>query len=162
MTSQLAALSNASGVAQYALPAGFGADLGKGIGAIALYAIVGLVLMLIGFYAIDWTTPGKLSELVRTGRPNAVIVTASGMVSMALIIVVAIFFSASDLTAGLITSVVYGLVGIIAQVLAVRTLEWVTKLDVRNTIEAEKFAPASVVVAAVHIALGLIVAVAIS
>ncbi|GLZ43094.1 DUF350 domain-containing protein [Actinokineospora sp. NBRC 105648] len=156
MTSHLAAVSNV------ALPAGFGADLGKGIGAIALYAIIGLVLMLIGFYAIDWTTPGKLSDLVRTGKPNAVIVTASGMLSMALIIVVAIFFSASDLTAGLITSVVYGLIGIIVQVLAVRTLEWVTKLDVGATIESEKFAPASVVVAAVHIALGLIVAVAIS
>ncbi|SES46354.1 Uncharacterized membrane protein YjfL, UPF0719 family [Actinokineospora terrae] len=156
MTTQLAAVSN------IALPAGFGADLGKGIGAIALYAIIGLVLMLIGFYAIDWTTPGKLSDLVRTGKPNAVIVTASGMLSMALIIVVAIFFSASDLTAGLITSVVYGLIGIVVQVLAVRTLEWVTKLDVGSTIQDDKFAPASVVVAAVHIALGLIVAVAIS
>ncbi|WP_092785968.1 DUF350 domain-containing protein [Actinokineospora terrae] len=156
VTTQLAAVSN------IALPAGFGADLGKGIGAIALYAIIGLVLMLIGFYAIDWTTPGKLSDLVRTGKPNAVIVTASGMLSMALIIVVAIFFSASDLTAGLITSVVYGLIGIVVQVLAVRTLEWVTKLDVGSTIQDDKFAPASVVVAAVHIALGLIVAVAIS
>ncbi|MGW5050757.1 DUF350 domain-containing protein [Actinokineospora sp. NPDC004072] len=145
-----------------ALPENFGADLARGMGAIVLYAIVGLVLMLLGFYAIDFTTPGKLSELVRAGRPNAVIVTSSGMVSMALIIVVAIFFSASDLTAGLITSVVYGLLGIIAQVLAVRTLEWVTKLDVGSTIEDEQFAPASVVVAAVHIALGLIVAVAIS
>ncbi|PPK65960.1 DUF350 domain-containing protein [Actinokineospora auranticolor] len=156
MTSQLAAVTN------LALPAGFGADLGKGIGAIALYAIIGLVLMLIGFYAIDWTTPGKLSELVRTGKPNAVIITASGMLSMALIIVVAIFFSANDLTAGLITSVVYGLIGIIVQVLAVRTLEWVTRLDIGQTIDDEKFAPASVVVAAAHIALGLIVAVAIS
>ncbi|GAA3024398.1 DUF350 domain-containing protein [Actinokineospora globicatena] len=156
VTTQLAAVSN------IALPAGFGADLGKGIGAIALYAIIGLVLMLIGFYAIDWTTPGKLSDLVRTGKPNAVIVTASGMLSMALIIVVAIYFSASDLTAGLITSVVYGLIGIVVQVLAVRTLEWVTKLDVGSTIQDDKFAPASVVVAAVHIALGLIVAVAIS
>ncbi|WP_018683450.1 DUF350 domain-containing protein [Actinokineospora enzanensis] len=156
MTTHLAAVSNA------ALPAGFGGELGRGIGAIALYAIVGLVLMLIGFYAIDWTTPGKLSELVRTGKPNAVIVTASGMLSMALIIVVAIFSSASDLTAGLITSVVYGLIGIIVQVLAVRTLEWVTRLDVGATIEHEEFAPASIVVAAVHIALGLIVAVAIS
>lgn len=157
MTSQLAVAAS-----NVALPVGFGADLGKGIGAIALYAVVGLVLMLIGFYAIDWTTPGKLSELVRTGKPNAVIVTASGMLSMALIIVVAIFFSASDLTAGLITSVVYGLVGILVQVAAVRTLEWVTRLDVGATIESEKFAPASIVVAAAHMALGFIVAVAIS
>ncbi|EWC61746.1 hypothetical protein UO65_2933 [Actinokineospora spheciospongiae] len=156
MTIHLAAVSN------IALPDGFGSSLGRGIGAIVLYAIVGLVLMLLGFYAIDWTTPGKLSALVRDGRPNAVIVTASGMLSMAFIIVVAILFSSSDLTAGLITSVVYGLVGIVAQVLAVRTLEWVTKLDVGATIEETRFAPASVVVAAVHLALGMIVAVAIS
>lgn len=140
----------------------FGTDLGRGIGAIALYAIVGLLLMLLGFYAIDFTTPGKLSELVRRGLPNAVIVTASGMLSMAFIIVVAIWTSSSDLAEGLITSLVYGLVGIIAQVGAVRLLEWVTRIDVRSTIESDRFAPASFVVAAAHLALGLVVAVAIS
>jgi uncharacterized membrane protein YjfL (UPF0719 family) len=156
VSSQLAAATNV------ALPEGFWPDLGEGIGAIALYAVVGVVLMLIGFYAIDFTTPGKLSELVRTGRPNAVIVTASGMLSMAFIIVVAIVNSASDLTAGLIQSLIFGLVGIVAQVLAVRLLEWTTRLDVNATIQAEKFAPGSAVVAAVHLALGLVVAVAIS
>lgn len=156
MTSHLATTANV------ALPEGFWPDLGEGIGAIALYAVVGVILMLIGFYAIDFTTPGKLSDLVRTGKPNAVIVTASGMLSMAFIIVVAIVNSASDLTAGLIQSLVFGLVGIIAQVLAVRLLEWTTRLDVGTTIQEEKFAPSSGVVAAVHIALGLVVAVAIS
>ena len=156
MSSHLAATTSV------ALPEGFWPDLGEGIGAIALYAVVGVVLMLIGFYAIDFTTPGKLSELVRTGKPNAVIVTASGMLSMAFIIVVAIVNSASDLSAGLIQSLVYGLVGIVAQVLAVRLLEWTTRMDVGVTIEADEFAPSSVVVAAVHIALGLVVAVAIS
>lgn len=156
MSSHLATATNV------ALPEGFWPDLGEGIGAIALYAVLGVLLLLAGFYAIDFTTPGKLSDLVRTGRPNAVIVTASGMLSMAFIIVVAILNSASDLTAGLIQSLVFGFIGLIAQVLAVRFLEWVTRLDVGATIEDEKFAPASIVVAAVHIALGLVVAVSIS
>ncbi|TQJ04135.1 DUF350 domain-containing protein [Amycolatopsis cihanbeyliensis] len=145
-----------------ALAETFGSDLARGIGAILLYAVVGLLLMLVGFYAIDLTTPGRLSELVRRGLPNAVIVTASGMLSMAFIIVVAIFTSSSDLTEGLITSLVFGLVGIIGQVLAVRTLEWATRIDVRSTIESETFAPASFVVAGAHLALGLVVAVAVS
>ncbi|WP_197319433.1 DUF350 domain-containing protein [Saccharomonospora sp. NB11] len=145
-----------------ALSETFGTDLARGIGAIMLYAIVGLVLMLIGFYAIDLSTPGKLSELVRAGKPNAVVITASGLVSMAFIVVVAIWASASDLLEGLITSLVYGLVGIVAQVLAVRTLEFVTKIDVRSTIENEKYTAASFIVAAAHLALGLVVAVAIS
>lgn len=145
-----------------ALPETFGHDLLRGIGAILLYGIVGLLLMFIGFYAIDWTTPGKLSKLVHQGRPNAVIVTASALLSMAFIVVVAIFTSSSDLTQGLITSLVYGLLGIIVQVLAVRLLEWATRIDVGHTIEHERFQPVSIVVAAAHLALGLVVAVAIS
>jgi uncharacterized membrane protein YjfL (UPF0719 family) len=145
-----------------ALSETFGTDLVKGIGAILLYGVVGLLLMFAGFWAIDWTTPGKLSHLVHKGLPNAVIVTASALLSMAFIIVVAIANSASDLTGGLITSLVYGLIGIVVQVLAVRLLEWATRIDVGSTIESETFAPASIVVAAAHIALGLVVAVSIS
>jgi uncharacterized membrane protein YjfL (UPF0719 family) len=145
-----------------ALDPDFGSQLGKGIGAIALYAIIGLVLILLGFYAIDWTTPGKLSDLVRTGKPNAVVVTSAGLVSMAFIIVVAIVNSATDLTAGLITSLVYGLIGIVVQVVAVRLLEWATRIDIGGMIQSERFSPASVVVAAAHLALGLVVAVSIS
>jgi uncharacterized membrane protein YjfL (UPF0719 family) len=145
-----------------ALDPDFGAQLGRGIGAIALYAVVGLVLILFGFYAIDWTTPGKLYDLVRTGKPNAVLVTSAGLVSMAFIIVVAITSSASDLTAGLITSLVYGAIGIVVQVAAVRILEWATRINIGEMIQSEKYSPASVVVAAAHVALGLVVAVAIS
>nr|WP_042184295.1 DUF350 domain-containing protein [Kibdelosporangium sp. MJ126-NF4]CEL16206.1 hypothetical protein [Kibdelosporangium sp. MJ126-NF4]CTQ94131.1 hypothetical protein [Kibdelosporangium sp. MJ126-NF4] len=145
-----------------ALDPEFGAQIGRGIGAIALYAIVGLILILLGFYAIDWTTPGKLTDLVRTGKPNAVVITSAGLVSMAFIIVLAITSSASDLLAGLITSLVYGLLGIIVQVAAVRILEWATRLNIGEIIQSEKFSPASVVVAAAHVALGLVVAVAIS
>jgi uncharacterized membrane protein YjfL (UPF0719 family) len=145
-----------------ALSSTFGHDLLRGIGAILLYGVVGLLLMFAGFYAIDWTTPGKLSQLVHRGLPNAVIVTASGLLSMAFIIVVAIANSDSDLTGGLITALVYGLIGIVVQVIAVRLLEWATRIDVGSTIESDKFEPVSVVVAAAHIALGLVIAVAIS
>jgi uncharacterized membrane protein YjfL (UPF0719 family) len=148
--------------ATLALSPTFGSELVRGIGAILLYGVVGLLLMFAGFYAIDWTTPGKLSQLVTRGLPNAVIVTASGLLSMAFIVVVAIFNSASDLTEGLITSLVYGLIGIVVQVVAVRLLEWATRIDVGSTIESEKFAPASIVVAAAHLGLGLVVAVGIS
>jgi uncharacterized membrane protein YjfL (UPF0719 family) len=140
----------------------FGSQLGKGIGAIALYAIVGLVLVLLGFYAIDWTTPGKLSDLVRTGKPNAVVITSAGLLSMAFIIVVAINNSDSDLTAGLITALVYGLIGIVVQVIAIRILEWATRIDIGTLIQSETYSPASIVVAAAHLALGLIIAVSIS
>jgi uncharacterized membrane protein YjfL (UPF0719 family) len=138
------------------------ASLGQGIGAIALYAVIGLVLMIAGFYVIDWTTPGKLSQLVRDGRPNAAVVTASGLFSIAFIVVVAIWFSPAKLSDGLVTSLVFGLVGIIAQVLVMRVFEFVLRLDIGGMLAAEKFTPASLVVASANVSLGLVVAVAIS
>jgi uncharacterized membrane protein YjfL (UPF0719 family) len=144
-----------------ALPADFGGTLLRGLGAILLYAVIGLLLMLVGFYAIDFTTPGKLSVLVQAGRPNAVIITAAGLLSMALIVVVAISNARFDLLAGVLTSLAFGFIGIVVQVLAVRLLEWAARIDVGETITSERFAPASLVVAAAHLALGLVVAVAI-
>jgi uncharacterized membrane protein YjfL (UPF0719 family) len=135
--------------------------IGRGIGAILLYAVVGVLLMLLGFWAVDITTPGKLNRMVREGRPNSVIVTAAGMVSMAFIVVVAIYSAAGALLEGLLSSLIFGLVGIIVQVLGVRLLEWVTGIDIGEVLAAPEIRPQSYVVSAAHVALGLVVAVAI-
>ncbi len=145
----------------HALQPGFFATVGIGVGAIVLYAIVGLILILLGFYAVDLTTPGKLNEMVRAGHPNAVAVTAAAMVSMAFIIVVAIFGSSGRLLEGLLASLIFGLLGIIVQVAGVRVIEWVTGIRIGEVLTAERFMPQSLVVAAAHVALGLVVAVAI-
>jgi uncharacterized membrane protein YjfL (UPF0719 family) len=81
---------------------------------------------------------------------------------MAFIVVIAITSSVGKLDEGLLSALIYGLVGIVVQVAAVRLLEFVTRLDIGSIIESDRFAPASVVVASAHIALGLVVAVAIS
>lgn len=140
---------------------GFLSVLATGIGAILLYAVLGVILMLLGFYAVDLTTPGKLNVMVREGRPNSVVVTAAGMVSMALIVVTAIYTSSGFLTEGLIQTAVFGLVGIIAQVGAVRLLEWVMRIDIGAALAAERLEAVSFVIAAAHVALGLVVAFAI-
>ena len=69
------------------------------IGLIARYVVIGAAPMYAGYFAIDLTTPGDLRGLVREGRPNAVVVSASGPVSMALIVVVAIDISGGGLVA---------------------------------------------------------------
>jgi hypothetical protein len=139
----------------------FFAVIGSGIGAILLYAVVGVLLMLLGFWAVDITTPGKLNRLVRDGMPNAVVVTAAGMVSMAFIVVVAIYASTGSLLEGLLASLIFGLVGIVAQVGGVRLLEWVTGIDIGSVLAADQLRPQAFVVSAAHLALGLVVAVAI-
>ncbi|MFQ6328101.1 DUF350 domain-containing protein [Nocardia sp. CWNU-33] len=144
-----------------ALESGYWNSLGEGVGAIVLYAIVGLALMLVGFYAIDLTTPGKLRTLVAEGKPNAIIVTAAGMVSMALIVVLATYASAGKLSEGLIAALVYGLVGIIAQVISVRVIERALGIDIGAALHADTYTTEVLVVAAAHLALGLVVAFAI-
>jgi uncharacterized membrane protein YjfL (UPF0719 family) len=140
---------------------GFFSVIGRGIGAILLYAVLGVLLMLLGFYAVDLTTPGKLNQMVRNGLPNAVLVTAAGMVSMAFIVVVAIYASSGALLEGLLASLIFGLMGIIVQVGGVRLLEWVTGIDIGAVLAAERVQAQAYVVCAAHVALGLVVAVAI-
>ena len=139
----------------------FFATLGTGIGLIAVYAVLGAVLMYVGYFAIDLTTPGDLRQLVREGRPNAVVVTSAGLVSVAFVVIVAIYVSQGSFVGGILATTVYGLIGIVAQVVAVRGLEAVARLDVGACLRDEGFTPVSVVIAAMHLALGLVVATAI-
>ena len=148
-------------VTTLALESGYWNSLGRGVGAIILYAIVGLVLMVVGFYAIDLTTPGKLRDIVRQGNPNAIIILASGMLSMAFIVVLAIYASSGKLSEGLIASLVFGLVGIVAQVISVRAVELVSGVDIGDVVNSPTYKPEVLVVAAAHFGLGLVVAVAI-
>ncbi len=144
-----------------AIGPGFFPVIGRGVGAILLYAVLGVLLMLLGFWAVDITTPGKLNRMVRDGLPGAVLVTSAGMVSMAFIVVTAIYSSSGSLAEGLLGALVFGLVGIIAQVGGVRLLEWVTGIRIGPILESEFLEPEAWVVAAAHVALGLVVAVAI-
>ena len=138
-----------------------GTVIGTGIGAILLYAVLGVLLMLLGFFAVDLTTPGPLNRQVREGRPNAVLVTAAGMVGIAFIVVMSIYVSSGALLDGLLTTLIFGVIGVVAQVLAARLLEWVTGIDMGVVLAADTVRAQAWLVAAVHIVLGLVVAVAI-
>ncbi|OBK29562.1 hypothetical protein A5634_18345 [Mycobacterium asiaticum] len=135
--------------------------LGRGAGAIVLYSILGLVLMIIGFYAIDLTTPGPLRKMVNAGKPNAIIVSSAGMVSMAFIVVIAIYSSSGNLRQGLLASAVFGLVGIAAQVVMMRIAALVIGIDMETLFFADEFSYDALMVAAAQFALGIVVSVAI-
>jgi Domain of Unknown Function (DUF350) len=141
--------------------AGYWNVLGRGVGAIVLYAIVGLALMIAGFYAIDLTTPGPLRKMVDAGKPNAIVVAAAGVVSMALIVVLAIYASSGKLVEGLVGSAIFGIVGIIAQVVMMRIATLVIGIDMDALFDSGEFSYDSLMVAAAQFALGIVVAVAI-
>ncbi|MEZ0362513.1 MULTISPECIES: DUF350 domain-containing protein [Mycobacterium] len=144
-----------------ALQPDYWSSLGRGVSAIVLYAIVGLVLMMVGFQAIDLATPGPLRKMVAAGKPNAIIVAAAGMVSMALIVVVAIYSSYGKLAEGLIATAVYGLVGIAAQVGMMRIAALVIGVGMDALFESDQYRNEVLTVAAAQFALGMVVGVAI-
>jgi uncharacterized membrane protein YjfL (UPF0719 family) len=136
--------------------------LSRGVPAILAYAFLGLLLLLLGYYVTDWTTPGKLSTIIRTEHnPNAAMLAASGVAGVALIVVAAIFTSGGSLIEGLTETLVFGVVGILAQAVASLVFERVIGMDPRRLISEEKLSPASVLIGVTRVGIGLITAFAL-
>jgi uncharacterized membrane protein YjfL (UPF0719 family) len=128
-----------------------------------LYFLVGIVVLVAGFVMVDALTPGKLRrEVFVDRRPNAVVITAAMDVSLALIIVAAIRASSDQLGQGLLDTLVYGLVGVALQGIALAILEAAVPGRFRGFIDAEEFHPASIAAAVVLIVVGGINAVALT
>jgi uncharacterized membrane protein YjfL (UPF0719 family) len=128
-----------------------------------LYFLVGIVVLFAGFVMVDALTPGKLRrEVFVDRRPNAVVITAAMDVSLALIIVAAIRASSDQLGQGLLDTLVYGLVGVALQGIALAILEAAVPGRFRGFIDAEEFHPASIAAAVVLIVVGGINAVALT
>ena len=136
--------------------------LGRGSLAIVTYAFLGTVLLLLGYFVTDWTTPGKLSAIIRTEHnPNAAMLAASGVAGVALIVVAAIFTSGGSLVDGLIETLVFGLVGIAAQAVASLAFERIIGMDPRRLMSEQTLSPASVLVGVTRVGIGLITAFAL-
>jgi uncharacterized membrane protein YjfL (UPF0719 family) len=136
--------------------------LSRGVPAIASYALLGLLLLLLGYYVTDWTTPGKLSAIIRTEHnPNAAMLAASGVAGVALIVVAAIFTSGGSLIDGLTETLVFGVVGILAQAIASLVFERAIGMDPRRLVSEQTLSPASVLIGVTRVGIGLITAFAL-
>jgi uncharacterized membrane protein YjfL (UPF0719 family) len=136
--------------------------LSRGVPAIVTYALLGTLLLLLGYFVTDWTTPGQLSAIIRTEHnPNAAMLAASGVAGVALIVVAAIFTSGGNLIDGLTETLVFGVVGIAAQAVASLAFERVIGMDPRRLMSEQALSPASVLVGVTRVGIGLITAFAL-
>ncbi|MEU0567798.1 DUF350 domain-containing protein [Nonomuraea sp. NPDC005983] len=136
--------------------------LARGAGAIAAYAAVGVVLLIVGFYVIDMATPGKLSAVIRTERnPNATLLATSALAAVGLIVAASIWSSGGRLLEGLAGTVVFGLVGIVVQTVAMLVFDKLVGISVRDLVKEEELQPGARLLAVTHLAIGLITAVAV-
>lgn len=138
-------------------------ELATGLLSGLAYGGAGLILLLAGYKLTDALTPGRLTELIYENRNvNASLVTSSSMVAVATIVTTAILTSADDFSEGIGNTFGYGLLGILLLGISFVVVDKVTpgKLGVICTDEARH--PAVYVTVATQLALGAIVAAAIS
>lgn len=127
------------------------------------YSFVGVALMVVGFVVVDVITPGDLRRQIWVDRnPNAVLLVASNLVGVSLIIAAAIWTSQGSLGTALLSSVVYGLIGLAAMGVAFLLVGALTPGRLRGLVAEPELHPAAFVNAAAHVGIGLVVAAGLS
>lgn len=139
----------------------FGDVLSDGV-AVALYSVVGLLLMMGGFFVVDLLTPGNLKQLLWENRSkNAALFVGSKTLGLAIIVCAAIFASAHDLVAGLVSTLVYGVLGIIAMTVSFVLIDLLTPGKLGDLVSEPELHPVTWVSACTHFGVALIISVAL-
>ncbi|MCD0453583.1 DUF350 domain-containing protein [Actinocorallia sp. API 0066] len=140
----------------------FTAILGENVLAIIAYAALGLVLFLVGYYVVDLATPGRLAAVIRHDRnPNATLLAGAGMVAVGVIVAASIYATDAALLEGLIATAVYGVVGIVAQIVAMLVFDRVIGLKIRELCKEAELQPGTRLLAVTHVMIGLVTAFAV-
>ncbi|MET9502891.1 DUF350 domain-containing protein [Streptomyces sp. NPDC006259] len=95
-------------------------EIFESTGQALLYGVVGLAVMAVGFIALDLVTPGKLFHVVWTDRNRgAAVLLGSQSIAVGLVIMEAIQASESEegLGYGLLSTLLYGLAGVLVMTL---------------------------------------------
>ncbi|HET7329064.1 MAG TPA: DUF350 domain-containing protein, partial [Nocardioidaceae bacterium] len=120
-------------------------------------------LLVLGYYAIDLLTPGKLGHLVFLQRNrDAAYLLASGLAAIGMIAAMAIWTSEGGFLTALAATVAYGLLGIALLALSYLVLDWVTPGNLGEILTDEHHDPAVWVKVVTQLSLGLIVVAALS
>lgn len=129
---------------------------------IAAYAVVGVILMILGYVLTDLLTPGKLSDLIyRQRNTNAAILVAANLISVGMIAFTAIRSSHDGLAAGLLSTAIYGIVGLLFMALSFVLLDKLTPGELGALVTERERHPAVWVSAAAHISTALMMCAAI-
>ncbi|MGE2814802.1 DUF350 domain-containing protein [Mycobacterium heidelbergense] len=135
----------------------------KGVVATILYFGVGMAVLLVGFYMVDWLTPGKLRQLVFIDRrPNAVVVAGAMYIALATVIISAITNSYSQLGQGLVGVAVYGLVGVVLLGIALLAMHLLIPGSFHEHVDEPELHPGAFAVALILLAVGGVTAAAVS
>lgn len=139
------------------------ASILRGVVATVLYFLVGAAVLVAGFFMVDLLTPGNLRRLVFIDRrPNAVVLAAAMYAALATVIVAAINTSSSQLAQGLLGVAIYGGVGVVLQGIALFILQLAVPGNFHEHVGEPELHPAAFATAAMLLAVGAVIAAALS
>ncbi|GAB3660401.1 DUF350 domain-containing protein [Glycomyces tarimensis] len=138
-------------------------DFGNAVAGSLAYSAVGIALMVLGYFIVDWLTPGKLGTLIWTDRNrNAALLLSSNTLGVGLIVVGAIWASEGNLVEGVVSTLVFGVIGLAAMAAAFVVLDALTPGKLGDIVASDDLQPAVWVNSAMHLALGGVIAMALS
>ena len=131
----------------------------QSIGFAAAYTGVGIALLVLGFYALDLLTPGNLGRHIAEHRSlNAAVALTGGLLGQGAIIFASIWTNAtSGFGQALLYTVVFGVLGVLLQAVAFLVLDLITPGRLGEHLMEGTFHPASLVSAAVQLAVAAII-----
>ncbi|GII79833.1 hypothetical protein Sru01_48150 [Sphaerisporangium rufum] len=145
-----------------ALAAPLAEALGRGALAILAYALLGVALLVAGFYVVDLTVPGRLSKVIQQDRnPNAALLAGSGAAAVGLIVAASIWSAGGVLHEGLLSALVFGLTGIAVQTAGTLLFDRVAGISMRRLVTEPELEPGTVLLSVTHLTIGVITAVAV-
>ncbi|MCW2715257.1 MAG: hypothetical protein JWN88_2304 [Frankiales bacterium] len=138
-------------------------DLVRGVLATLAYAAVGSLVLGLGYAVLDAITPGNLRHLVYADHnANAAVLAGANVLALGAIVTTAIVTADDDLGKGVLDAAVYGLIGIALLAAAFKVLDRLTPGDLGQICTDPEGSPAVYVTAAFQLALGAVLAAAIS
>ena len=131
----------------------------ESIGYAVAYTGVGIALLTLGFFTLDLLTPGHLGRHIYENRSvNAALTLASGFLGQGLIVFASIWTNAtSGFGRALLYTVVFGVLGVVLQAVAFLVLDLITPGRLGSHLMEPVFHPASLVSAAVQLAVAAII-----
>ena len=131
----------------------------ESIGFAAAYTGVGIALLVLGFFVLDLLTPGHLGRHIAEERSvNAAVVLAAGFLAQGAVVFAAIWTNATNgFGEALLWTIVFGVVGVVLQAVAFLALDLLIPGKLGAHLMEVRFHPASLVFAAVQLAVAAIV-----
>ncbi len=134
-------------------------QLRDNLGHAAAYSLVGIVLLVIGFAALDLVTPGRLRNLIwLEHNRNAVILSTAQVIGLSIVMVAGIRDSvALELWRGLLYTAIYVLLAIAVMMWSFVLVDWLTPGKLGTLLLDDDGHPAGWICGAVFVGVGAVI-----